>query len=123
MYRALAVCCAIVLSFDVAASFASELTRIEYGWFSILQIAMYLAIGYYLFRSFGMDRRFFIILGVAAICEATIGWWLSALIGPGKPRYTETTLLVSGILFAVVFNTIVGILGGWAAKFLMSRRT
>lgn len=118
MFRAIVICCAIVVAFDAAASLASKLTAIPYGWFALPQNAMYLAMGFVLFRSFAMDARFFTVLVSAAACEATVGWSVSALIGPGKPPETAFVFLAVSALFAIALQTIFGIIGACISRVL-----
>jgi hypothetical protein len=123
MGRALVTCCLIVVTFDAIASFTSLLTQIPYGWFSIPQFAMYVAMGYLLYHSFELDKEFFIILLCASACEATIGWWVSALIGPGKPPGIHVGLMVFSAVFVVALDTTLGVLGRWIAKARSGPRT
>lgn len=116
MLRILATCCFVVVLFDAVAAWASRLSGISYSWFAIPQMAMYFGMGYILCCIFGLDRRFFTVLISAAFSEATIGWWISALIGPGKPGNVSTVLLLITILIGVAVQTAFGVIGGWVAK-------
>jgi hypothetical protein len=110
------LCCFAVVAFDAVASAASKMSRIPYSWFAIPQALVYVVMGFAVYRGLGMTLSFYFVLLCAAASEVTIGWWISAQIGPGKPSDMKARSLISSALSAVVFALLAGSLGGFVAK-------
>lgn len=108
------VCCGIVLAFDAVASVLSRAYAIPYGWFTIPQLVMYGVMGFLLYTLLG--THFYIAVIGAAICEATIGWWISSVIGPGRALNGTAALILFSTLFSICLNTCVGWVGSLAAR-------
>jgi hypothetical protein len=113
MLRNTLVCCGIVLVFDTIASAISKATGIVYFDFIFPQIAMYLIMGFLLQRSAGLGAPAMIPVFIAAIVEATIGWWISIEIGVGRHPTSHIGLTIFSETTVVLFNTALGALGMW----------
>jgi hypothetical protein len=116
LLRALVICCTIVVAVDAVAATGSKLSGIPFGWFAIPQTLICVAIGFTLSRSFGLDKRFLTILVTAGIAEASIGRYVSAVIGPGKLVASAPISYAVGGLVSVASGTLFSLIGGWAAK-------
>lgn len=106
---------AVVLAFDSVASVASMTTGIPYGWFSLGSAVIYLAAGYVGAPRFGLSKAVAAVIAVALV-DATLGWALSWLIGPGRidaPDLSVGVMVAAGALGALVFGTVTGAVGGW----------
>lgn len=83
MLRPAVVCSVVMVLFDSGASFLSKVSGIYYEWFTLPQLAMYIIMGYVLVRGLRLNQKQAVMtLLSAAIVEATIGEWVSLLIGP-----------------------------------------
>ncbi len=109
---------AVPLVFDIAASLTSLGTGLPYGWFTIGSVVIYLAVGYMGAPRFGVRSAAGATVLVALV-EATLGrgrnpWF----IGPGQlpdPDASISAFLISGVIGALIFGGIMGLLGGWFA--------
>jgi hypothetical protein len=101
-----------VLIFDTIAALIAKGGGLEYRWFGILEIFLYVAIGFFGARATGTWRGGLGIVVIAAIAEATLGWSISALIGPGAmPAKASPPLIAAAALFAILWNGIFGLVG------------
>lgn len=115
MLRNILICCGIVLAFDAAASAISKAAAIPYIDFMIPQVAMYLIMGAVLGRVAGMGAPTVTPVVIAAIVEATLGWWISIAIGVGRHPTSHIGLTLFSTVTVVLFNTALGALGMWIA--------
>jgi hypothetical protein len=115
MLRNILVCCGIVLAFDAGASAISKAAAIAYFDFIIPQVAMYLLMGIVLQRVAGMGAPTITPIVIAAIVEATLGWWISIAIGVGRRPTSDIGLTVFSTVTVVLLNTALGALGMWIA--------
>ena len=117
LQRFILIWAAGVLVFDLIASITSLLAGIPYGWFSIVSAAIYLTVGYVGARRFGLRKAVLAAITVALV-EATLGWGISWVIGPGQttdPEFSTAAIIVTGVLLAPVLGGITGFIGGWIA--------
>jgi hypothetical protein len=59
-------------------------------------------------------------IGVAAI-DATVGWWVSWVIGPGRlpekiSKSARTRAIVKAIIFVLIMGALLGMLGAFVAS-------
>jgi hypothetical protein len=105
-----------ILVFDAAASVTSLLTGLPYVWFTVGSVAIYLGAGYNGAPRFGLKMAVLATIFVALI-DATLGWGLSWLIGPGQvqgPDVPTAALVLSGAIGALIIGGVSGLIGGWA---------
>lgn len=121
MFRVFVVVCGAVLAYDVVAALVEKVTSIPHVWFGIPHVVMHLALGFVLFRMFGMDGRFFAIIAGSALCEMTIGSWIMEQILRMPIPQTRPSIAAAVLLFSVVFQTVVGMVGAWIAKAVTPR--
>ena len=112
---ALVVSLTAVIAFDAAAATISRLTGVAYPLFSLGSILLYALLGFVLTQRFGMGPELFLILACTAACDATLGWWISSLIGPGKPASPTSAALISGAAAGIVLGMVSGTVGAWIA--------
>lgn len=104
-----------ILAFDAAASVTSLLTGLPYVWFTVGSVAIYLGVGYNGAPRFGLKMAVVAAIFVALV-DATLGWGLSWLIGPGRleaPNVPTGSLVLSGAIGALIIGGVTGLLGGW----------
>jgi hypothetical protein len=100
-----------VLVFDAVAA-AVEKGGGAYRWFGILEIFLYLAIGFMAARATGTWRGGLGVVVIAAIAEVSLGFYVHTLIGPSPvPAGTSFAKLASLGLIAILWNGIVGLVG------------
>jgi hypothetical protein len=113
MLRNITICCGIVLLFDAVASAISKASGVAYFDFVIPQLAMYVVMGCVLQRSAGMGAPTIIPVLIAAVVEATLGWWISIAIGVGRPPTSHIGLTIFSTATVVLLNVALGALGMW----------
>jgi hypothetical protein len=116
MRLAIAVSCIAVLLFDTTVASIAKFKGIAYVWFTIPDLIMYFLIGLVLMRRLTSAPKVLIVLLTASIVEATLGWMISAEIGPGKLVGETPVGFIFDSLAAVVTTTAVGMLGVWISK-------
>jgi len=100
-----------VLVFDAVAAVV-EKGGGAYRWFGILEIFLYLAIGFMGARATGTWRGGLGVVVIAAIAEVTLGFYVSSLVGPGLvPAGTSFATLARLALLAILWNGIIGLVG------------
>ncbi|MGC1381690.1 MAG: hypothetical protein WA814_11790 [Candidatus Baltobacteraceae bacterium] len=102
---------ALVVYDVVAASIARALT-ISFDSFVVLALVLLFFMGLLAGRK-ARSWDGIVPVALAAAVEATVGWYLAALIGPGYvPDWTVRTLLVMGVERALL-STVIGAAGVW----------
>ena len=112
---------AVLILFDLIASLLSRYAHIPYASFTLGSFAIYVVAGFLAARRFRFAAAP-LVGTVAGLSEATVGWAVSWVIGPGRPSASAAGFV--SILFAGVVVTAVatglGALGGVGAV-LMSK--
>jgi hypothetical protein len=103
--------CAL-LAFDVILAFASRFSGIKYSSASIFSFVLYALIGYIASRP---ETLLFGVL-TATVCgaaDASLGWWLSWIIGPGRWINLELTSIrwLFTFLFMLLLSSLFGFTG------------
>jgi hypothetical protein len=102
---------AIVVLFDAIGAFAARTLDFDYSVLSIGSWFIYAAAGF-----FAAERSRWVpgILAGATtgLADATLGWWVSWLIGPGRPAGEWNALMLMAAAISVVITaSLVGLLG------------
>ena len=102
-----------VVVYDAIASVASTALGFRYGLASIGSLALYAAIGAFAART--KSRSFSLVVGaIAGLSDATAGWGISWLIGPGRPPSGMITFpqwLITVAIVTVLASVIAGVAG------------
>jgi hypothetical protein len=95
--------CAFIVALDAAESAVSRATGFPYPWFTIVQILVYVGIGFVLRRRGWNVGRTLTAAAITALAEATLGWIVSILIRQpvAAPNIVE---LVVTVPFVVVIE-------------------
>lgn len=123
MTRSLVGGVGLVLAFDAAGAAAARVFGFRY---TLLLFGTY---AIYLFVTFWAARRYGVLAAVAfgailGLADATLGWAISWLIGPGRPAEPLTVVNAAGVVaVSVLLGTVVGILGGAASRFIGTSRS
>jgi hypothetical protein len=102
-----------VIVFDAIASLASLALGFPYTYAAFGSAVLYIAFSFFAARKFGFWAA--VLLGAAmGIADATIGWAVSWVIGPGRLAAGTPTLSVwlYTATFVVVLGAIYGLIGG-----------
>ncbi|HEY0613686.1 MAG TPA: hypothetical protein VGC96_03555 [Candidatus Elarobacter sp.] len=111
MTRLIALLCLLVVVLDAVESVIARSFGVPYAWFMLLQIVVYVAIGFVLRRA-GLGVRDVVVAGVVtALVDGTLGEWVAVSLG-GAP---VTPLAVQAVVvpIAIVIETLLA-LGGFA---------
>jgi hypothetical protein len=108
---------AAVIGFDLLGSLASEVLGFEYGVLAIGSLLIYGAVGAYVGQHEPVRRAAAAGLGVGAI-DATLGWAVSWVIGPGRPEPGDPPVIavfLAGAVLALLMAAFASSVGGWIA--------
>jgi hypothetical protein len=105
-----------IVGFDVLASLASRTFDFPYVNATLGSLLIYGVVGFAIGRVAPMR---YAMAGVVAvgIVEATIGWWLSWIIGPGRPvsgtiyPAQAFRVVISTMVVAAIIGAVAGLLG------------
>jgi hypothetical protein len=105
--------CVGIVGFDALGATAAEQLDFPYEYLFAISFAIYGAVSFLAARETGRAEAGVIAGATVALVEATVGWAVSWLIGPGKPEgdYGFGTLVVTA---AVVVGTgaVIGLIAG-----------
>jgi hypothetical protein len=127
--RTVLLAVAAVLAFDVAAAAASRAFGFAYASVSPGSYLIYFAAGLFGARAGGRVRSGMLAGAAVGLADSSLGWMLSAWIGPGRPPAElagNTALLAATAMFVTVFAAFIGLLGAsaaWLAGITGRRRT
>jgi hypothetical protein len=111
-FKIVVVGVACVITFDVVAAYASMSIGFPYPYAVVGSWVIYATVGFLVGRVSSVPHA---VAGVAnvALAEGTIGWWLSSLIGPGRPQAgISPNQLVATVVTLVVTGGIIGAAAG-----------
>lgn len=114
----------VVVTFDVIASLVSRTFQIEYGYFILVSLILYVLIGFW-----GAWRRSFVygmLLGaIAGLSDSTLGWFASRMIGPyiqPKVPHANFSLVVITVLMVTILALACGSVGSLFCVLLRQTR-
>ncbi|HTU82866.1 MAG TPA: hypothetical protein VMF61_12090 [Candidatus Acidoferrales bacterium] len=101
----------IAVAFDAVCAAIAAAAQFTYSQFYILAIVLFVAIGIYAGRVMVLPRAL-IAIAIAAVAEATLGWYVAALIGPARPPSDiSRTVLIAYGCFGVLVDFAAGAAG------------
>jgi uncharacterized membrane protein len=104
-----------VLVLDTVGSLASRRYGFRYGSLTLISWALRIATGFFAAR-YGTIKISFFAGGAVALIDATLGWYISWKIGPGRPQGEITSdLLVNTVLVVTLTGAALGFIGGLLA--------
>lgn len=114
-----------IISFDALASVASQQLGFAYSTASIGSGILYIGIGFIATRATGLISRAALAAAIVGVVEATLGWWVSWIIGPGRsPAGPPSVLQLLTVIASLAgVGAIVGAFGGWASTWGNSARS
>ena len=111
-------CCVGIVVFDGVAAACAEVFDFSYGLLAPLSFLLYASAGFLAARAAG-DARAGLVAGLAvAATDATLGWALSAAIGPGLPAAgdRDAALLAGTAVGVATIGGVLGLVGGLAGR-------
>lgn len=114
----LLACSLGIIVYDSLASYISRGTGIDYQWFGLGSLVIYYLSGLFIARlkniGFGV-----LAASTVGLVEATVGWAISYLIGPGKPQEAiSLPIILFVILFVVILAGFIGLIGALAGIYV-----
>lgn len=101
-----------VIAFDTVGSLASLNFGFAYLWLIIGSFLIYVGVG---FAASKYNGLIFAPLagGITSVVDSTLGWYISWVIGPGRPAMEmDLTAIVSTVIFVTLLGTTLGFIGG-----------
>lgn len=105
-----------VIVFDTIGSFASRSFGFPYYWLTIGSFFIYFSVG---FIAAKYNRLMFAPLaaGITSLVDSTLGWYISWVIGPGRPTTEiDTNVIIASIAFVTFTGVFVGFIGGFVNR-------
>lgn len=108
-----------VLAFDTVASYASLYFGFPYTDAVIGSAVIYCAVGYVCFRCYALIKVVTAALMVGLV-DATLGWYISWVIGPGALSLAEKSysIIVIGVFLIVILSIVCSLIGAGIARFI-----
>ncbi|MBV8067539.1 MAG: hypothetical protein JO113_06155 [Candidatus Eremiobacteraeota bacterium] len=111
----------IIVLYDVVAAAIARSVGVAYNSFLVLALVLFFFMGVYA----GRTRRSWsgiVAVAIAAVADATLGWYVAAMIGPGYvPGWTMRGLIVMAVESAVL-SIVIGAAGVWVGLSVAGRR-
>lgn len=108
--------CIVILAFDTIGSLASLALSFPYSSLAPVSFLIYAIVGFIGTRYTNIKKGA-LAAGIVGLVEATLGWAISWIIGPG--RLSEVPFWAIAVVFTVILVTItaliIGLLGGGIA--------
>lgn len=109
MTRVVVLLCVGIVALDAAESVISRAAGIPYGWFTLVQIVVYAAIGFALRRRGSGLGRTAVVAAIVSLAEATLGQWVAVAIG-SAPAVSVLELIVI-VPFVVGLGIVIALAG------------
>ena len=104
-----------VLLVDTLGSLAARHFGFRYSSLFVISWALRLATGFFAAR-YGDIKASFFAGGAVALIDATVGWYISWRIGPGRPEGQITIeTMVMAVLIITLTGAALGFIGGLLA--------
>jgi hypothetical protein len=101
----------ILVAFAAIAAIIAKAAAINYGDFTLLGLFIYVAFGIFAGQRLRWWRAL-IALIVAALVDVSLGWYLAALIGPGRPLGSSGAVEIVGTaLLAALLDVVFAAIG------------
>lgn len=104
----------VAVLYDALAALLAKAIGISYDSFVVPAVVLFVFMGVYAGRKSG-DWSGFVPVLVAALVHATLGWYVAALVGPGRlPQWTtaEAAYVLVGGAFAPLIFGAAGVAAG-----------
>ena len=106
----------IIILFDTFASLISVTFQINYLLSIFGSILIYALVGF-----FSAKRSNLLWAGIASgivgLVDSTLGWYISWIIGAGRPEIeVNLTSIIATIIFVVIVSSLFGFIGGFASQ-------
>ncbi|SRR5258707_10342379 len=104
-----------VLVLDTIGSFASRRFGFNYGSLRVISWVLRIGTGFFAAR-YGSISLSVLVGGIVAFIDATLGWYISWIIGPGRPKRKIPAKLIGGIvLWVTLTGAALSFVGGLLA--------
>ncbi len=108
----------LVILFDTFASITSLHFQIDYTLFSAGSNFIYAYTGFYCAK-YGSLLWSIVGAGVVGLVDSTIGWYISWLIGPGRPEIEMNSVeIFTTMIFVSLTAMPFGLIGGLFSRWL-----
>jgi hypothetical protein len=106
-----------VIVFDTLGAIASRLLNFPYTSLILGSLLIYLASGFAAAK-YGTIRSSFLVGAGTGFVDATVGWAISWMIGPGQPTGGEygSGAIVLTVIFVTLLAAVSGLFGGLARR-------
>ncbi|MBV8281284.1 MAG: hypothetical protein JO347_04385 [Candidatus Eremiobacteraeota bacterium] len=111
----------VIVVYDAIAAIIARSVGVAYNSFLVLALVLFLFMGVYAGRRRGSWSAI-VAVAIAAAADATLGWYVAAIVGPGYvPGWTVRGLIVMAVE-SVVLATAIGAAGVCVGLAVAGRR-
>jgi hypothetical protein len=114
--------CAAVTIIDLSGSLITRATGFPYGSFAIASFIAYACVGILAAQNHSVGAAAAAGLVVAAY-EATVGWWISWSLGPGRVDIENPSARAAAIAMGALFTISIGTTVAAIAAILWKKRS
>ena len=100
----------LAVAFDAVGALIAKLFAFIYGQLALLAVLLFVAMGFYAGRTLPIGRAL-VAIAIAAVAEATLGWYVAAAIGPARILQASATVIVGIAIIGILIDTAAGALG------------
>lgn len=112
MIRTALLFSAVLVAYDAVAALIARAVGVSYNSFGLLVFVLLFFMGVFAGRK-AASWAGLIPVAIAAVVEATAGWYVAALIGPGYVPGWTTRVLVQMAAESVLTSLLAGAVGVW----------
>jgi hypothetical protein len=98
-----------IVALDAVESLIARSAGFDYAWFMLVQIGVYLAIGFALRRVGTTLRMTALVIAITAVVEGTAGEWVAVTLGAAPA--TPLPVMLVAVPVAIVFEIGLGLAG------------
>ena len=102
----------VIVAYDALTAAIAKVVGVSYNSFLVLALVLFFLMGILAGRKAGSWAGI-IPVAIAAVADATVGWYLAAWIGPGYVPGWTMRVLVSLAIESAVLATVIGCAGVW----------
>lgn len=107
-----------VLIFDTIGSLASRNFGFPYYWLTVGSFLIYAGVGLAASKYNGLMYAP-LAGGIVSLIDSTLGWYISWVIGPGRPAAEmDSTAIISAVIFVTLLGIVIGFIGGLIGRIM-----
>lgn len=105
-----------VITFDTIGSLTSRRFGFNYSYLTVGSLLIYAIVGFFASKYNGLGFAP-LASGIIGLVDSTLGWYISWIIGPGRPPLEiDSNYIIKAISLVIILSTVTGFIGGLLAN-------